>query len=45
MHPLNKQELRLRYINLMNDAQKVLGKDEAISLIKASEVLWKRLSA
>ena len=34
MQLMNKQELRLRYIQLMNDAQKILGRDEAIDLIK-----------
>ena len=34
MQLMNKQELRLRYRQLMNDAQKILGRDEAIQLIK-----------
>ena len=41
MQLMNKQELRLRYIQLMNDAQKTLGRNEAIDLIKESEVIWK----
>ena len=45
MQLMNKQELRLRYIQLMNDAQKILGRKEAIDLIKESEVIWKKLSA
>ena len=45
MQLMNKQELRLRYIQLMNDAQKTLGRDEAIDLIKESEVIWEKLSA
>ena len=45
MQLMNKQELRLRYIQLMNDAQKILGRDEAIDLIKESEVIWEKLSA
>ena len=45
MQLMNKQELRLRYIQLMNDAQKLLGRDEAIDLIKESEVIWEKLSA
>ena len=45
MELMNKQELRLRYIQLMNDAQKILGRDEAIDLIKESEVIWEKLSA
>ena len=45
MQLMNKQELRLRYIKLMNDAQKILGREEAIDLIKESEMIWKKLSA
>ena len=45
MQLMNKQELRLRYIQLMNDAQKILGREEAIDLIKESEVIWEKLSA
>ena len=42
MQLMNKQELRLRYIQLMNDAQKILGRNEAMDLIKESEVIWKK---
>ena len=45
MQLMDKQELRLRYIELMNDAKKILGKQEAIDLFKESEVIWKKLSA
>ena len=45
MQLMNKQELRLRYIQLMNDAHKILGRDEAIDLIKESEVIWEKLRA
>ena len=45
MKLMDKQELRLRYIELMNDAKKILGKQEAIDLFKESEVIWKKLSA
>ena len=45
MQLMNKQELRLRYIKLMYDAQKILGKEEAIDLIKELEVIWAKLSA
>ena len=45
MQLMNKQELRLRYIQLMNDAQKILGRDEAVVLIKESEAIWEKLSA
>ena len=45
MQLMNKQELRLRYIELMKDAQKILGREEAIDLIEESEVIWQKLSA
>ena len=45
MQLMNKQELRLRYIQLMNDAQKTLGRQAAIDLMKESELIWKKLSA
>ena len=45
MQLMDKQELRLRYIELTNDAQKILGKQEAIDLFKESEVIWEKLSA
>tara|TARA_Y100001968_G_scaffold280199_2_gene276557 strand:+ start:371 stop:538 length:168 start_codon:yes stop_codon:yes gene_type:complete len=45
MQLMNKQELRLRYIQLMNDAQKTLGRQEAIDLMKESELIWRKLSA
>ena len=38
-------ELRLRYIQLMRDAQKTLGKEDAIDLIKDSEKIWEKLCA
>ena len=43
MQLMNKQELRLRYIELMNDERKILGKQEAIHLFKESEVIWEKL--
>ena len=45
MQLMNQQELRLRYIQLMNEAQNVLGREEDIDLIKESEVIWEKLSA
>ena len=45
MQLMNKQELRLRYIQLMNDAKKTLGRKEAIDLMKESESIWRKLSA
>ena len=37
-------QLRLRYIQLMRDAQKTLGAEDAIDLIKDSEKIWEKLS-
>lgn len=45
MYLMNKQALRLRYIQLMNDAQKTLGRQEAIDLMRESELIWRKLSA
>ena len=45
MQLMNKQELRLRYIQLMNNAQNILDKKVAIDLIKESEVIWAKLGA
>tara|TARA_Y100001968_G_scaffold121016_1_gene110168 strand:- start:357 stop:581 length:225 start_codon:yes stop_codon:yes gene_type:complete len=42
---MSKQELSLRYIQLMNDAQKILGREEAINLINESKVIWEKLSS
>ena len=38
-------QLRLRYIQLMRDAQMTLGEEDAIDLIKDSEKIWEKLSA
>tara|TARA_B100000579_G_C22612511_1_gene747934 strand:- start:437 stop:646 length:210 start_codon:yes stop_codon:yes gene_type:complete len=38
-------QLKLRYIQLLRDAHKILGKEDAIDLIKESEVIWERLTA
>ncbi len=37
-------EFRLRYIQLMRDAHKTLGKEDAIHLIKESEGIWEKLT-
>jgi len=44
MQLMNRQILRLRHIQLMNDAHKILGREEAINLIKESEAIWEELS-
>ena len=40
MQLTSKQELRFRYIQLMNDAEKILGREEAVNLIKESKVIY-----
>ena len=36
---MTKQKLRLRYIRLMNDAQKILGREETINFFKESKMI------
>ena len=36
-------ELRLRYIQLIRDVHKTLGKQDAIEFIKESEDIWEKL--
>ena len=38
-------ELRLRYIQLMRDVHKTLGREDAIELIKESEAIWEKLTS
>ena len=38
-------QLRLRYIQLMRDVYKTLGKEDAIDLIKESEGIWEKLTS
>ena len=42
---LSEKSLHEIQMQLMNDAQKILGRDKAIDLIKESEVCWEKLSA
>ena len=42
---IKKQEFKLRYIQLMKDAQKTLGRQEAINLMRESESIWREISA
>ena len=37
---MSKQKLRLRYIRLMNDAQKILGREKTINFFKESKMIW-----
>ena len=38
---MDKQEMRMRFIQLMNDAQKTLGRKETINIIKNLACLGK----
>ncbi len=38
-----KQALRERYIKLMNDAEKAVGRKEAIYLFRDAEIIWQKI--
>tara|TARA_B100000700_G_scaffold246693_1_gene275743 strand:+ start:761 stop:1006 length:246 start_codon:yes stop_codon:yes gene_type:complete len=40
---IEKQVLRERYIKLMNDAEKAIGRKEAIYLFRDAEVIWQKI--
>tara|TARA_Y100001968_G_scaffold164556_1_gene150613 strand:- start:610 stop:855 length:246 start_codon:yes stop_codon:yes gene_type:complete len=41
---MEKQALRQRYINLMNDAEKAVGRKEAIYLLRDAEIIWQKIN-
>ena len=41
---MGKQDLRERYIKLMYDAERAVGREEAIYLFRDAEIIWKRLT-
>ena len=41
---MEKQALRERYIKLMNDAERALGRKEAIFLIRDAEIIWQKIN-
>ena len=41
---LEKQELRHRYIQLMNDAESAVGRKEAIYLFRDAEIIWQKIN-
>ena len=41
---MEKQELRERYIKLMNDAEKAVGRKEALYLLKDADIIWQKLN-
>ena len=42
---MEKQALRERYINLMNDAEKAVGRKEAIYLLRDAEIIWNKINS
>ncbi len=42
---MEKQELRERYIKLMNDAEKAVGRKEAIYLLRDAEIIWDKINS
>ena len=41
---MEKQALRERYIQLMSDAEKAVGRKEAIYLFKDAEIIWQKIN-
>ena len=42
---MEKQALRERYIRLMNDAEKAVGRKEAIYLLRDAEIIWNKINS
>ena len=42
---MEKQALRERYIKLMNDAEKAVGRKEAIYLLRDAEIIWDKINS
>ena len=42
---LEKQALRERYIELMNDAERAVGRKEAIYLLRDAEMIWQKINS
>ena len=42
---MEKQALRERYIKLMNDAERAVGRKEAIYLLKYAEIIWQKINS
>ena len=42
---MEKQALRERYIKLMNDAERAVGRKEAIYLIRDAEIIWQKINS
>ena len=42
---MDKQALRQRYIALMNDAEKAVGRKEAIYLFRDADIIWQKINS
>ena len=42
---MEKQALRERYIELMNDAERAVGRKEAIYLFRDAEIIWQKINS
>ena len=42
---MEKQALRERYIKLMSDAEKAVGRKEAIYLLRDAEIIWQKINS
>ena len=42
---MEKQALRQRYIKLMNDAERAVGRKEAIYLLRDAEIIWQKINS
>ena len=42
---MEKQALRERYINLLNDAERAVGRKEAIYLLRDAEIIWQKINS
>ena len=42
---MEKQALRERYIKLMDDAERAVGRKEAIYLLKDAEIIWQKINS
>ena len=41
---MEKQILREKYIKLMNDAERAVGRKEAIYLFRDAEIIWQKIN-
>ena len=42
---MEKQALRERYIKLMNDAERAVGRKEAIYLLRDAQIIWHKINS